>query len=938
VIGALMFGREPDRAQIEGLLDGVPSGPLGIGIEGVPGIGKTTLWRETLYAARRRGWRVLSTAPSEPDHGLAFAGLGDLFEAVPMHVIAALPNPLRRALATALSIDEGPAVDQQTLPRAALTVLRSLAAAGPLVVAVDDEQWLDRPTARVLAFALNRLGDEPVCLLLSRRPNEDAGSLFAQVADRYGVAGMTTVRLEPLDAESIGSMLEVRLGGTLMRRVLRQVYETSGGNPLYALAIARSIEMQGATHQLTIPRTLVDAMAHRLGGLEVPASMALLVIAAAAAPTLALLQAVIDGFALHQLDAALDAELIYAQGDQLRFTHPLLASTHYARAPASHRRLVHRRLSVAVADQVERAQHLALGAEMPDRDVAAQLARAADVAARRGAPEAAADLLEHAIRLTPLADAAERWSRALAAAEQLQASGEFLRSEAVLEPVLRSDARGRIRAQGLRLLSRARGVDDFVSAGRLLEEALHHARDDPDVRSKIGMDLAVWANNRGDFTAAVSWARAAVASAEESRHDALLAQALGLRADAEVLAGAGIRRDLLERALAIGRSGYGSAFDTPCCGYGRVLFWSDCLDEARPLLEEALRCAREEGHEPDRLGIAWLLAFLEFHAGNPAAAAEYRRSTDDAEEIASDDGLFWNVWIDSWTAAGRGELERARALAEEGMSSVRRSGGLSGEIPMAMVLGAIDLWTGRPDAAHERLEAVRTRAVEHGFGLVGAMGIGLWSTDIEALAALDRLDEAEALVDDLLTRAHASENPHAVAVAHRSRGLLLAARHELAAALEALDAALAAHALRPLPGERARTLLEKGTVQRRTKHKTAAKQSLEQALTILEPLGFGFWVARARDELGRIGLRRAAVADGPTPAQRRVADLLATGASNREIAGGLHMSVRSVESHLTNLYRQFGVRSRAQLVATLATGAAISSMVDDNATPRHHHP
>jgi DNA-binding CsgD family transcriptional regulator len=97
-------------------------------------------------------------------------------------------------------------------------------------------------------------------------------------------------------------------------------------------------------------------------------------------------------------------------------------------------------------------------------------------------------------------------------------------------------------------------------------------------------------------------------------------------------------------------------------------------------------------------------------------------------------------------------------------------------------------------------------------------------------------------------------------------------------------------------------------------------------------------VARARDELGRIGLRRAAVADGPTPAQRRVADLLATGASNREIAGGLHMSVRSVESHLTNLYRQFGVRSRAQLVATLATGAAISSMVDDNATPRHHHP
>jgi DNA-binding CsgD family transcriptional regulator len=135
-----------------------------------------------------------------------------------------------------------------------------------------------------------------------------------------------------------------------------------------------------------------------------------------------------------------------------------------------------------------------------------------------------------------------------------------------------------------------------------------------------------------------------------------------------------------------------------------------------------------------------------------------------------------------------------------------------------------------------------------------------------------------------------------------------------------------------------RTLLEKGSLQRRAKRKRAAKQSLEQALAILGPLGAGFWVARARDELGRIGLRRAVSVNGPTPAQQRVADLMATGASNREIAGTLHMSLRSVESHLTSLYRQFDVRSRAQLVAKLATGTAISSIRDDSHAPGHHDP
>jgi DNA-binding NarL/FixJ family response regulator len=195
----------------------------------------------------------------------------------------------------------------------------------------------------------------------------------------------------------------------------------------------------------------------------------------------------------------------------------------------------------------------------------------------------------------------------------------------------------------------------------------------------------------------------------------------------------------------------------------------------------------------------------------------------------------------------------------------------------------------------------------------------LWSSDIEALIALNRLDDAQQVLDDFLERATAYPNPHGVALARRCEGLVLAARGDLERAIDALDVAVAEHTRRCVPLELGRTLLEKGSLERRAKRKAAAKQTLEQALALLEPLDAAIWVSRARDELGRIGLRRAAVSDGLTPAQTRVAELVTTGLSNQEIANTLYMSTRTVESHLTKIYREYGVRSRAQLVGVLAT-------------------
>ena len=197
----------------------------------------------------------------------------------------------------------------------------------------------------------------------------------------------------------------------------------------------------------------------------------------------------------------------------------------------------------------------------------------------------------------------------------------------------------------------------------------------------------------------------------------------------------------------------------------------------------------------------------------------------------------------------------------------------------------------------------------------------VWSLDVEALIALDRLDEAEDVLAELRARAEVCGSDLVHAIAARSEGLLLAARGELPAAIDAMDAAIAAHQRCERPFEHGRTLLEKGSIERRARHKAAAKQTLEQALAILEPLGAEIWVTRARDELSRIGLRRAKATEGLTAAQTRVAELVVAGLTNPQIAQQLHMSVRTVESHLSHVYREHHVSSRSQLVAALAVGS-----------------
>jgi DNA-binding NarL/FixJ family response regulator len=918
-----MIGREAEWTLIERVLERAVRGPGGIALEGAAGIGKTTVWREAVRAAEERGYLVLRTAPAEPDAQLSFAALGDLLEAAVGEVASDLPDPQRRALSAALLLEESSEpTAPETLPRAVLTVIRRLAAQGPLMLAIDDEQWLDRPSARVLAFALCRLRNEPIGVLLARRPAGES-YLWSELARGFGEAGLPALVLEPLGLDAVQRLVEARLGRPVGRSMLTRVYDTSGGNPLYALAIAAELgsRANGDPGGLApaIPRSLADAVGSRLEQLDHRAGDPLLVVAAVSRPTVALLQAVLSDFTLGDLDGAERAGVIEMTGDRVAFTHPLLAAAHYAGARPARRREIHRLLAKVLEDEEECAYHLACGAEAPDDEIAGRIERAAQTAARRGAPDTGGELLEYAARLTPAHNPDARRARIVSAARLQLAGGDAGRARELLEALMPELPPGPGRARAV-LLSALTRSDDHAAAQALLEQALEEVGDDHRLCAEIQAHLAQHAFNGADFGAMMRHANAALESAELAGDPGLLAVAIAGHASSAFFCGREVNLERLEGAIDFECLAHSRIHGLPSEALAQILFWSDDYVAARPAHERVIRLVRERGHLYTTGYFVLELAVLEWWAGNRELA---RRHLADSQQLVRGQGDhsldLMLTWIETLFAAERGELEQANAHGLQALDAAEESGDPIISCAVSEVLAAVELWTGQPGSAHDRLQSVRDAWYSAGFSFLGALTLPLWSIDIEALIACNQLDEAQALLDELLERARKSENPNALAIAERCRGLVLGAHGQIAEAIEAMEGALVAHDQRPLAPEIARTLLELGALQRRAKQKNAAKHTLERALEMFVAIGAPMWEERTRDQLARIGLRRPVVTEGLTPAQQRVADLVVAGKSNREIASALYMSTRSVEAHLTKIYRALGVRSRAQLVATLST-------------------
>jgi DNA-binding CsgD family transcriptional regulator len=905
-----VIGRRGEMAGVDRFLGLLPAGPIALVLEGEPGIGKTTVWRAAVEAAHGSSYRVLVCRASESERALSFLGLGDLLEGADAEVLERLPKPQRLALEVALlrSAGEG-SPDRVGVARGALAVLRAWAAETPTVLAIDDVQWLDPPSADVLRFVAHRLADERLGFVVSVR-NEGATSLEL---DRAFPGGrLTRLRLEPLSLEELEEVVRLHLPVSFTRPAWRSLHRTSEGNPFFALQLADALARRGGqlpAEGLPIPETLADAMRERLTVLSPSARAALLPVAALAQPTLSLMRA--DAAGAEGIEEAVQTGVLQIDGERLRFAHPLLASFVYGDASETVRRAVHSRLVPLIADPEEHAVHLGRGTVEPDESVAATLEATADGAATRGHREIAAELAQHAERLTPAEAADDQARRVRKAAGFLSAAGDSRRSWELLEELVERLPPSEERARALRLLGFV--VDDYARCTALLEQALVEAGDDLELRSQVLTLLSAKESWRGNWSAGARRLREAVELAERSGSVPALATASARLAWAEV---GPDRLPLIERAVELERSlgEFLSYPDSPSHLYGVVLLAVDRLDEARRQLEESYERGLALGDTHRLIHLGWL-AELELRAGNWERALGYARACEGlGRQFGVRDADAWGAWSRALVEAHLGNVDAA-AEAGERASRLARATGSHWILTLSeLALGFLRLSDGREaEALDHLLPLLEARA---GVELQPSLVARTLSNAIEALIGTGELGHAETLAGRLEQHARVMPVPSAMAAAARCRALVLAQSGDLPGARASIEHALAAHARIAEPFELGRTYLAQGVVERRAKQKAEAREALGRAEAIFAELGARLWLERAEGELARTGLTRSSERE-LTPTELRTAELAAAGFRNKEIAGALFVSVKSVEASLSRIYAKLGIRSRAELASRL---------------------
>jgi DNA-binding CsgD family transcriptional regulator len=899
-----ILGRGEELAVLRAFFAQAPASPSAFVLEGEAGIGKSTLWLTGRELARERGLRVLSSRPAEAERSLAFTGLADLFEDVLGQVAPSLSPPRRSALEAALLVSGATdGVDPRALAVAVRDTLEALAAEAPLVIAIDDVQWLDQPSAGALAFAVRRL-ELPVLVFLACRAAE---GIEPSELERALAESVQRLSVSPLSVGAVQALLRERLGRVVARPTLLRIHETSGGNPFYALEIVRALPAGiDPTGPLPVPETLDELVSARLAGLPAHTRDALVLASALGTPSLKLMQAA--GIGDDDLEPALAARVVERDDGVVRFTHPLLASVLYQGLSAAERRGVHRTLADVVVDPLERARHLALSTDGTDLEVAAALEDAAALALKRGAVVLAAELGEHALRLTPAAAPDEEHRRMIAAGRAHMAAGEVERARALGDALAARSAEGTPRAEALVFLG------DLVS-GRLQDrvalqrEALREPGITAELRVLINQRLALELRFLEGTAAAEEHARTAHAVAREVDDESLEAGALAALALLGFQSGESDALRTAERACELAEIA-GDAdlrMRTDFCR-AHLLVWSFELADARRRLEAIDRTGGERDERVSAQAL-WYLALVHLWEGSLDTAVE---KAERAREISALYGRDereapQSVFPLALALAHRGQLERARELAERGLRLADGVGALLPGFPA--LIGLIEAWGGDAIGSVSQFERAEQLATTAGWA---DPGLRWWRPDyVETLLELGRAEETVALIDPWITDAERLGRRWVLAQGVRCRGLAAAASGDVAEALALLERAAAEHAQVGDVFGRARALLALGVVGRRVRQKRAARQAIEDALTGFGTIGAERWRERAESELARFSGRTRE--EGLTPAERRVAALVAEGRTNREVAATLFLGERTVETHLTHIYAKLGIRSRTEL-------------------------
>ncbi len=914
-----MLGRDVEVSAIEAWLRAAVAGEAGhsdassvLVIEGEPGIGKTTLWTEGTYQARRLGWQVFSCRPVRSDAAMPHVALADLLRPVPDEAFASLPAPQLRALRVALLQEE--AGDGDLEPRAIgtalTTLLEAVAEDGPLMLAADDAQWLDPASARALAFALRRLADRQVAVLAAIRtegPGTGRTRAFAAIEAALSPGTPQRLAVGPLTVAAVHQVFQQNLGTSFPRPVLVKIHRAAGGNPFYALEIAREVLRRGvprAGQPLPVPDDHRDLTLLRLRRL--PQETRDVLAAVAAMPSASASD--VDLTALAPAETA--GIVVVRSGGRVEFTHPLFGSALYSSLPEGVRRGVHRQLAERTASPEERAWHLALAVVGPDDAAAAELDRAAAVASARGAADVAVELKELAYRLTPVADRASRVRRSIELAERRYFAGDPTGARQELEQSLRTLPAGEDRARVLLELGSVLWVQGEGEAGIAhMTQALAEAQT-PELLARIHSRISAESD---DADVAVEHGEAALALMDETQDPQLYSFALHNLALFRLYAGKGADHEAIERGMQLQREVAAWEMSTVPAFWARNF---DDFDTATRRFEEILRVMREQGDEATISGVLTHLARLEAMTGHMERA---RALADEALDMAAqtEQEIFIHMALcaQGHVRAYGGELTGARTTIGELLRRLEAFPDLVLEGMARIVLGLVALTSG--DLAEADQQFSRSDQIEQTLHHREPATARFHADHAEAVTGLGDLARAERLVERMEARADAVPRPWILAVSARSRGLLNAARGDLDGALADYKRALAAHEDLDMPAEYGRTLLHLGRLHRRRNERQRAQDYLLHAVTTLESAGALGWSAVGQQELSR-ALGRRGGSQRLTPTEEKICQLAMSGLRNTEIAAQLFLSGKTVEANLSRAYRKLGIRSRTELASALA--------------------
>jgi DNA-binding CsgD family transcriptional regulator len=903
----MILSRAAELGRLDELLAGLRAGNgRALVVHGEPGIGKTTLL-DALAERCGDDVTVLTARGVETEAELAFAGLADLLAPIVTH-LDDLPEPQAAALAAALALGPPAPGDRLALCVAALGVLRAAAAARPLLVVVDDVPWFDAASRECVLYAARRAGGRVAVVLAARDP-----------WDELERTRLPRLPLGPLPEAGALDLLR-RRAPDLAPAVAHRIAAEAAGNPLALVELPETLTagqragIAAVEFPIAPGNRLQAAFARRIEELDAPARRALLVAAAHMGDDLATIAAACRETSADaaRLAAAEERGLVRIRPGVVRFSHPLVRASAYHAADPAERRRAHRALGNALAGE-RRAWHLAEAAVGPDDELAAELERVGDDAAARRAFASASAAHERAARLSREPQSAAR--RLASAAEMASAAGARERALALLEEAAGASGDGPLRARARHLHGRILAWQSPVEAiAELVAEAQRAAVHDRVLAAAMLADAAHANAEANDYHRAERLAREAVE---------LLGNAGGATDRAPVLTMLGWMLALRGRApearpLLLTARRLAQDLDP----LGPHWPWMHVLLRARIQLEELEQARAESAALCERAGKAGALTTL---AGALLVAAEVAYRLGDwpaADELtleavrASGDigqSAFWGFAI-----CTRARLAAARGLEAESREAMNEVTGLpeatgitAGLMFVHGTLGFLALSAGHVDQAIAELETVERILADSGFE---EPTIVPWAPDLaEAYARAGRTADAGRLQATLDRQAASSRTAYAGAAASRCRGMI---EDDFEPAFEQ---ALTLHDQRPMPFERARTLLAYGRRLHRARRRAEARGRLREALAAFERLGAGAWAAQARDELRAAGARRRAPrSDGLTPQEQRVVAAVRRGATNREIAAEMFLAPKTVEFHLRQIYRKLGVRSRTQLVATLA--------------------